>query len=231
MFDKDTFKLMALSTTFPYCEIPSTRHGFRVKWLLFDVPKSTVLFKRSTKYAVPASSVGDMEAATDLIVKKQALPLPNDYADIMDVMEWWGRTVSPLWHQTVLDLMYYNLKNERNISRENLFYRCIAHRVEDMLNSLTINSDAAPAIMEQWIAFFENIYKYETKDYFGCCVNSFRFVENKVEHAQQVSVLANVVDYSFTSEDDSVHSAGVPDIIPPTPVSSRFYLPVESTSS
>ena len=231
MFDSTTFKLMATGTTYPYCDIPSTRNGFRVKWLLFEAKNRTVLFKRGSRYAVPASTL-PMETATELIVKKKALPLPQDYADIMDVMDWWGRTVSPSWHATVLDLMHFHLngKNEKR-SREYIFYRCIDHRVSEMLDTLTINSEAAPAIMQQWISFFETTYKYETRDFFLCCVNSFRFVENKINHAQQVSLLAIVTNYNYEMDDNSVGDGGnlrtsQPDIVPPTPVSSTSNLDV-----
>ena len=181
--DKDAFKLMAMGATYPYNEIRATRQGFIATWLILEATQpTTIRFKAGTKLALHTSCV-DNSTSTHLIVTKQGMPLPQDYSDIMDCMDWWGRTISPRWHENVTEYMYYKLKSGDKLSREKLFKQCIEFHISDRLNSeLTINQESAPWIEQQWSYFFDRTYEFDSKDFFDCAVRSIQFMRNRVSH-------------------------------------------------
>lgn len=204
MFDRKTFKAMATGNVYPYNEIASTRTCFRTKWILVRAGggETGILFSRSNLFPILSSCL-DNNIATELIVNKKALPLPHDYIRIMDVMEHWGRTISPSWYRSVLSLFHYLLSIGSKVSHKLLTYECVQHRVIEMLDSSTnVNR---PRILERWNVFFAETYLYYSRDYFACCVQSFMFVRNVVAEQQQ--------------EQDSVEDSS--SIVPVTPVSSQ----------
>lgn len=121
--------------------------------------------------------------ANHLIATKKAFHLPPDYDEVMDIMDWWGRTISPKWHGTILEVFYFDLSDKKNkVNRESLFKQCISERVVEMLEVLTINAWVVPWIYQRWSYFFDETYNKETRDFFGCCVKSIRFVRDNIEH-------------------------------------------------
>ena len=222
--NKALFKLMSTSgSAFPYNEISCTRNGFRgVKWILTKARGGTgdsVLFRGCNIYAVLATSF-DMPTITQLIVERSALPLPSEYGHIMDVMEHWGRAISPSWYRDVLVYFHDLLSGGVKIPTPDLYWWCIYLRIQEMLGCL----DNAPAsrawLLHVWGRFYRRIYQYETHDYFCCCVRSFQFIRNcpLVQHAQ-LGVSNNSNNHLVPSEEvsDNPNTS-----IPPVPSSSSL---------
>ena len=180
--NKALFKLMSSGgSTFPYNELSCTRNGFRgVKWVLTEAKGGTgdsVLFRRCNIYALLVTSF-DMPTITQLIVERRALPLPREYGLIMDAMEHWGRAISSSWYRDVLVYLHDTLSRGVKIPTRELYWWCTYLRVQEMLGCL----DDAPAsrawLVNAWARFFHRTYLYESRDYFCCCVRSFRFIRD-----------------------------------------------------
>ena len=166
MFNKEAFKLMATATdSYPYNEIRTTRQGFLTSWLLVRIHQGEQprFRPRRRKQAIHTSSL-DKDTVTHLIVSGQALPVPQDYCDVLDVLDWWGRRISQSWYESVVEMMYCDLYNGQKVDRGCLFKNCISFHMNDMADD-AVGLDRSWIIL-CWHNFFDHTYMYDTKDFF-----------------------------------------------------------------
>jgi len=63
---------------------------------------------------IPTSALS-LDTVNSIVVNGNAFPIPTDLNDAIDTMEWWGRRVSPMWEQMLLNLlMEDHFKNENS---------------------------------------------------------------------------------------------------------------------
>ena len=111
------------------------------------------------------------------------MPLPPDCCEIIDVMENWGRSVSNLWFQEVLEYMMWNMEISHSPTRCILFYNCIRKRVYRMIGERFGGIQVvADAVMSAWVEWFFAEYIKE-KSYFMLTVRSFNFVRSSMDEA------------------------------------------------
>ena len=214
LFNKEAFKLLAMGDAYPYNEIKATRHGFFTSWLLLE---NRCQEPRSKHCTLRTSSL-ENDTVTLLIVTRQALPLPQDYCDVLDCMDWWGRRISQRWYEVVLEMMFLDLSSGQKVDRECLFKNCISFRMNEMVNE-AINVDPA-WLMLCWHNLFDNTYMYDTKDFFGCAVKSIQWIRFKIEHDQQLATLEMNNHLVEDDETETVHSRNTTiDVVPSTPQS------------
>ena len=90
---------------FPYNNLKVTRNGIHPRWLLTEGSYSSGSLLRTRNFFLIPSSSLPKKTVQRLILDKAVLPLPDDFCDVVDCMETWGRSLSYRWEQEVLKLM------------------------------------------------------------------------------------------------------------------------------
>lgn len=179
---KFTCFLQEYGARYPCNEIPSTRQGFRCKWLLIQ-GGNAVLRRESDLYAIPSSSF-DRPTFIHLIVTRQALPLTPQMDQVMDWMDSWGRGISSVWYDHVVDLFCLHLEEETFISNEILLKEVVYLHMEKMVwDHFLAGDDLGHYILDEWHAYFNQVFHHSTKDFFYLATKSIFFVRAKIEHA------------------------------------------------
>ena len=228
MFNKEAFKLMAMGDdAYPFNEIRATRQGFIVSWLLLETHQPRSLrFRAGSKVALHTSGL-DKTTVTHLIVSGQGLPLPQDYCEVLDCTEWWGRGLSPQWYETVLEMMHLDLKQGQKVDRECLFKNCISFHVNEIINN-TAHGISRAWITLCWHNFFDNTYMYDTKDFFACAVRSIQFTKEKIAHNHHLAMLENNNNYVEDDNDEDNYVPITRSAVPSTPQSSPLRFAIVS---
>ena len=120
---------------YPFNVIPQTRRGYYPKWLLGMSINTDGIVKRKIGYYVIKSSCLNRENIQKLIMDGDGIPLPTDFAEVIDSLETWGCSKYYLWLQKSLFLMHGYLI-EDNVhggvppKKMRLFHDCILPIVE-----------------------------------------------------------------------------------------------------
>ena len=88
------------------------------------------LFRPRNLFVVPSSCMRK-DHVQELIFSKEAVPLPLDYDDIMDVMEWWGRSVSGTWQQSAMKLLFDSITTNHSMSWKDAIYESLVLLLEE----------------------------------------------------------------------------------------------------
>ena len=75
---------------------------------MIAAPVILTIFRSVFVEAPVSASVFDKVEVQSLIMGKLELPVPPDYNDIINVLEWWGRSISGSWQQELLKLLFEN---------------------------------------------------------------------------------------------------------------------------
>jgi hypothetical protein len=192
---------------FPYSDAKRTRSSFLTKWLLLKSKcASNVLFRPSNVYVMRSSCFTNRHLQ-DTIVSGNGIPLPPDFCDVIDCMEYWGRMICPRWEQDVLSLMWDVLRPRGlvgvEIKRSDLFYDCIMLLLERKLGAYPFINKVA--VLQEWQNFFYEVLMLTTSDYFKCATESIWFVEARINNWIQVlqtpPMMQVVVPDTVESED------------------------------
>jgi hypothetical protein len=188
MVNHVAFKLFAeqKGTEWPYKELHRTRSSFISRWLLFSSSKYHGVVYRPRGYFVLPTSTMPLDVVQHLIVSECCVPLPKDFCDVIDCMEWWGRIVSSRWEQEVMHLIYQYIQKDgfydRAPTRYELFYGCIQLWVNMKLTMhyaghMCIITD----VTRVWAKHFDKIYPSDVNDFFTLAVKSMQFISNEIE--------------------------------------------------
>ena len=111
---------------FPYSQIRKTRSTVYVKWIVLAAGQSFV--------NLPSMSL-DKPTLNHLIVTQQAWPLPTDMGDIIDYMEWQGRSEDAVWYHNVVDWIAFICREGIKRDHLGLLYDCVvALRVRRLID-------------------------------------------------------------------------------------------------
>ncbi|CAB9518951.1 hypothetical protein SEMRO_976_G226910.1 [Seminavis robusta] len=204
MYNQQAFEafVRAKGDVFPFNQLKKTRSSFRTRWVLLKSPSPTGIIYRPTKlFALPASCIRN-DLLQEGIIAGNYLPLPPDYCDVLDCMEWWGRGVDPKWEQSILGMFEYYLANPEIFSiagRKELFYDCITLHIETKYSYIDgLNKTQE---MEYWPVYFGYLYE-STTDYFELATASIRYADNRLWVLHHYHNTAN----SGGATPDEVHS-------------------------
>lgn len=129
------------------------------------------------------------EQVQSLIISKAAVPLPPDYCDVIDCMEWWGRNVNCNWEQRTLASFkeWLDPSNgyDKSPERKELFFYVIIELVKIKLDYQYNWSEFKGQVMEQWMDEYKEWYK-ETNEFFTLSVRTIHYINDKMETNQTV---------------------------------------------
>ena len=154
-----------------------------VSWLLMRRSRYTghtgkvdnVRMEPTVWCTVPTNAF-ECNTVTHLIITKQALPVPHDMSDIVEVMESWG-SVDVEWYNRVVDYLGYLCSNGFHLSREDLAHHSIELRVDLMARRASAEVPLS-VVMDTFDVFFAQMYKYQTKRFFSLCQLVFEHVRS-----------------------------------------------------
>lgn len=177
---------------YPYNEIRRTRQGFHTKWLILSCSNHGVLFRKNHYFALHTGTL-DFDKTQELIVSRKGLPLCPYCSEILDCMEFWGRTISPTWYSEVLQRMVSMMESADSssnvqLSRFNIFRDIIELRVNDMLHpDLFYNQADRDSYYVHWSLSFDEAYSHNIC-FFDICVDSFRVINRCLEHNSSMQI-------------------------------------------
>lgn len=160
---------------FPFNAMRRTRHRVCCKWLIVFSSGDTPLRRQSPCHAI-LSSCFDSDTVQHLIVSRRAAPLPPVMGNIMDIMDTWGRMKSNRWHEEVVELLASHVHERVDETDVNLFYECIKLWVLSTLETHHFGY----GLFDEWTEYFDQLWEYETKDYFDLARESISFVNDRI---------------------------------------------------
>ena len=111
LLDSNAFKLFLVENgrIYPYRDVRTTRRRMHVSWLMIKCERIGRMESDVKWRPVPAISFNN-DTVTYLIVSKQALPVPASIAEVLDVMEGWGKSYDIVCYNCVVAYMGYLLR-------------------------------------------------------------------------------------------------------------------------
>ena len=165
---------------FPYCDVRKTRGSFHTKWILMSCRNNGILFRPTGVFLLRTGCL-PLHVIQDIIVTKAGLPLPPDYSDVADCMEWWGASIRDQWRQKVLEFFYSSLsqKNPPGLSRSEVFGACIFQWVD-----CSVRDDLEPWVQNtiklEWKCYYSSRC-HIGQDFFFLAVDSMHFVKSRID--------------------------------------------------
>ena len=167
---------------FPYDSVLHTRRLFHPKWLLLRTNCETGSVERPRNVFCLASSCVSKNELQCMIMSKSALPVPHEYDCIINVMEWWGRGVSGVWQQAILNMLYESMICNRPFTTKYAMYACLKVLLGQKMDLLTSNTLISWPTRERMLDDFHKqfLYMYETitHDYYHLCVMGIQYMED-----------------------------------------------------
>jgi hypothetical protein len=181
---------------FPFNDIKRTRTSFITRWILVrSHGASEVRYRPSNVFGVRTSCFTNAHLQST-IVSGNGIPVPPDFCDVLDCMEFWGRAVCARWEQDVISMFWDYLRPrglDITIGRGDLFYDCIMLLMERKLNNYVFYHIEKVQILQQWQAFYGQRF-VTTKNYFELATESIWFVEDLINTWIQIQTpMINVV--------------------------------------
>ena len=181
MVTKEAFEAFMVENgnKFPYNAVRTTRTSFITSWLLFcgSVRNGDTLFRPSPIYAVP-SSCFDLNSITSLIVDQVAVPLPFEFGEIMNSLNWWGARINGAWEQDVLNI-FGKLLMPRELagpSRKDLFYYCLKRLMCRMVQYRPNKVQ----LLDNWAHYYDDYLYQPRSEFFSIATESIRWMEYRM---------------------------------------------------
>lgn len=175
--------IAAKGCEYPFNELSATRRGYRCRWILLRAPcdHNVLRIGRMERlHAVPSHCFHD-DILQEMFYTDKALPFTNVMADVLDVMERWGRGKCLRWHDCCVRYMAWRLESKMCIDAKCLYFALIKLRVKDMVlfGNGHRNSEH---VHYQWVIFCNHCCDYDSHDYFELALRSFHFVRALLEN-------------------------------------------------
>ena len=176
-----------------------------VSWLMIKCERIGRMESDVKWRPVPAVAFNN-DTVTYLIVSKQALPVPASIAEVLDVMEGWGKSYDIVWYNRVVAYMGYLLCNGFELSREFI----VQHAIEFKVNMMAQDSSAGVPyniVIEDFALWFEETYLYSSnRQFYELCRRAISHVNCVLTEVEALLPMVNT-------------SVVVP-VLPPSTVSS-----------
>ena len=202
--------------TYPCNDIPTTRQGHHPKWLLsWSRNREGQVWRRLGHYVIRTSCLNN-ENMQKLIMDGDGIPVPADFAEVVDSLETWGATKHSCWLQKSLMVMHEHLKQDNMCGgvapkKMRLFHDCILQGVQRKAEmEFGRNSADFNKVLDNWNTCFW-VRCMEEHAFFYLAYDSLHCAEEMIESIHA----ANVV----VSNDNSAQFNTLPDVVPESPVS------------
>jgi len=97
---------------YPYNDVPKTRQGHHPKWLFAMSRNKEGQVWRQLGYYVIRASCLNHENIQNLIIDGDGIPLPADFAEVVDSLGTWGVTKHICWPHKSLMVIHEHLKED-----------------------------------------------------------------------------------------------------------------------
>lgn len=217
----EAFKAFADSVegVYPYCELRSTRSNFHCKWLLLKA-KKTALANRPGGYFVLQSSCISKEIQRELIISKEALPVAPVFETIIESAETWLTTVKKGWDQEALDYVYHHSDTQKE--EFTVYQELVKMVIQPRIAEYFLEHAVQESIMQEWMVYFGFMYTMVTSDFKRLVSGSINYTDTRIG-AWWNSTATN------SSTPQLTESHPVPNVVPPSPVSSQSSIAGEPT--
>jgi len=121
--------------SYPCSDIPCTRQGCCPKWLLAASKNKKGLVLRKTGCCVVKTSCLSHDNVQNVVIAGDGIPLPTDFAEVVDGLETWGGVHWTCWLEKSLKLMHEcmredNMHGGAGPTKMRLFHDCILLAVQ-----------------------------------------------------------------------------------------------------
>jgi hypothetical protein len=162
---------------FPYYDIRCTRNSIFPKWLLLKTNQNS-LFRNDGWYLVPTSALRN-DIVREIVVAKQGLPIPDQWDDIANCMEHWGRAIDSEWQQKVLAHLASYLVEHDAFDWKQVYYECISMLIEKKLHAVFVHYEVMSAAMMSFSNYFYD--RCNRVDSFFClAVACIKYADNLI---------------------------------------------------
>ena len=198
---------------YPYNDVPKTRQGYHPKWLLTMSKNKDGQVWRQMGYYVIRSSCLNKENLQNLIMDGDGIPLPADFAEVVDSLETWGVSKQSCWLCKALRVMHEYLKEDNMYggvapTKMRLFHDCILIAVQRKAQiNFGSNSANYNRVLENWNTYFwvrcreEHSFFYLAYDSLHCADEMIDSIQESIrtDATQHNTVTVNVIPESPTS--------------------------------
>ena len=177
--------LEANRSVFPYKDIRCTRTAYHPKWILFLSPCFTGSLNRPRNYFLLHVSCVSKSEVQQLIVSKAAYPLPSDYDEVIDVIDWWGRSLSGRWQQEVLTLVHRSLSTNKSMTRYCLMRESLELLLIALMDGYSVNNhEARASLLAAFQSCFQIMYEMTSGEYIfrELAVKTIHFFNTNITH-------------------------------------------------
>jgi len=203
---------------YPCNAVPKTRQGHCPKWLLAMSNNKDGQVWRQMGQQVIRSSCLNHENAQNLIMDGDGIPLPADFAEVVDSLETWGASKQSCWLCKALRVMHEHLKEDNMHggiapSRMRLFHDCIlvvAQRKAQI--NFGANSANCNKVLENWNTHFW-VRCREECSFFCLAYDSLHCAEGMIDSIQE-SIVNNGNNANATQ-----HAVRPVNVVPESPSS------------
>jgi len=167
----------ANGSEYPFSELSTSRRGFRCRWVLLKAPcdHNVIRIPRMERFHTVPSHCFHDTALQEMTLTRQALPFPDDMADVLDVMERWGRSKCLRLYDCCARYMAWRVQAGMWIDKKCLCFALIKLRVKDIM---LMGSDIPEQTFYQWVCLFNYWCTCDTHDYFELALRSIHFVQS-----------------------------------------------------
>jgi len=146
--------------SYPYSTVPCTRQGYYPKWLLATSKNKQGLVLRKTGYYVIKTSCLSHDNVQNIIITGDGIPLPVEFAEVVDGLETWGGIHWTCWLEKSLKLMHEHMREDNmhggvGPTKMRLFHDCILLGVQLKAGCrFHANSPEHNLVLSNWNAYF-----------------------------------------------------------------------------
>jgi len=146
--------------SYPYSVIPCTRQGYYPKWLLATSKNKKGLVLRKTGYCVIKTGCLSHANVQNIIISGDGIPLPVEFAEVVDGLETWGGIHWTCWLEKSLQLMHEYMREDNMYggigpTKMRLFHDCILLAVQWKAGyKFYANSPEYNLVLSNWNTYF-----------------------------------------------------------------------------
>jgi len=146
--------------SYPCSAVPCTRQGYHPKWLLATSKNKKGLVLRKTGYCVIKTSCLSHHNVQNIIITGDGIPLPVEFAEVVDGLETWGGIHWTCWLERSLKLMHEYIREDNMYggvgpTKMRLFHDCILLAVQWKAGyRFCANSPEHNLALSNWNAYF-----------------------------------------------------------------------------
>jgi len=204
--------------SYPCSTVPCARQGCCPKWLLAASKNKQVLVLRKTGHCVIKTSCLNHNDLQNLMMSGDGIPLPVEFAEVVDGLETWGGIHWTCWLEKSLKLMHEHMREDNmcggvGLAKMRLFHDCILLAVQWKAGCrFHTNSPEHNLALSNWNACFWARCR-DTCSFHEFAYDSMNCVRDMVESVDREDLVTIALESIELARLSSVHC------VPESPVS------------